>query len=184
MTTGHSFIATSLDGFVARPNHALDWLMKHSTEGEDHGYAAFMAGVDGLVMGRGSFKTLLTFDAWPYQKPVVVMSHSLTPADVPDALQNKVQITQLGPKALMAQLHTQGWQQAYIDGGLVIQSFIRLGLIADITLTTIPILIGEGIRLFGMVDQDIDLKLIQSRSFASGLVQNHYQFCQPTHGEA
>ena len=77
--TGHVFLGVSLDGFVARLDHRLDWLTKHAATGEDHGYNAFMAGVDGIIMGSGSLRTVLTFGEWPYRKPVIVMSGSLTP---------------------------------------------------------------------------------------------------------
>jgi dihydrofolate reductase len=94
--TGHVFIATSLDGFVARntdnPETKLDWLMKQDTVGEDHGYDDFIESVDGLVMGRGSFETLLGFEGWPYGKPVIVVSQSLTKSDIPDELSDKVEL--------------------------------------------------------------------------------------------
>src|SRR5690606_37246377 len=78
MTTGHVFIATSLDGFIARKNHALDWLPQEKTEGEDLGYETFVSSVDGLIMGRGTFEKVLTFGSWPYEKPVIVLSKTLT----------------------------------------------------------------------------------------------------------
>ncbi len=175
MTTGHVFIAMSLDGFIARRNHGLDWLMKQKTEGEDHGYDEFMAGVDGLIMGSGSFRNALTFDEWPYRKPVVVMSESLSETDIPAHLRNTVSLTRRGPQDLMASLENQGWARAYVDGGQVVQSFIRAGLVDDMTITLIPILIGTGRRLFGELDTDIDLELLASRSFPSGLVQTRYR---------
>ena len=98
MTTGHVFIAMSLDGFVARADHQLDWLMKQNTEGEDHGFDAFMDGVDGLVVGRASYETVLTFGEWPYSKPVIVMSRSLLQGDVPAALAGKVEVSALEPQ--------------------------------------------------------------------------------------
>lgn len=182
MTTGHVFIATSLDGFVARTDHQLDWLLKQETAGEDHGYDEHIARVDGLVMGRGSFETLMTFDKWPYDKPVVVMSKTMTAADVPAELEGKVRVTDLDPPELMRALHADGWSRAYVDGGKVVQSFIKLGLVEDIVLTLIPILIGDGVRLFGEIDADIDLELVGSRSYESGLVQVRYRL--PGGGEA
>jgi dihydrofolate reductase len=173
--TGHIYMATSLDGFVARNDHSLDWLMKQKTEGEDLGFDDFMASVDGLIMGSGSFKTVLAFESWPYQKPVIVMSHSLVEEDIPVELKDKVRLTQLSPQELMLSLEKEGWRRAYVDGGKLVQSFIRSGLIQDMTITFIPILIGEGVRLFGPVDNDIDLELIKSESFGSGLVQNYYK---------
>ena len=175
MLTGHIYMATSLDGFVARNDHSLDWLMKQKTEGEDLGFDDFMASVDGLIMGSGSFKTVLAFESWPYQKPVIVMSHSLVEEDIPVELKDKVRLTQLSPQELMLSLEKEGWRRAYVDGGKLVQSFIRSGLIQDMTITFIPILIGEGVRLFGPVDNDIDLELIKSESFGSGLVQNYYK---------
>ena len=175
MTTGHVFIAMSLDGFVARADHQLDWLMKQKTDGEDHGYEAFMASVDGLVMGRGTYETVLTLGDWPYAKPVIVMSRTLSQDDVPSALAESVEISGLNPPDLMSSLHERGWSRAYVDGGLLVQSFIRCGLVADLVVTIIPILIGDGRRLFGTIDGDIDLELLSVKSFDSGLLQTRYQ---------
>ncbi|MCR9137312.1 MAG: dihydrofolate reductase family protein [Alphaproteobacteria bacterium] len=178
MTTGHVFMAMSIDGFVARQDHRLDWLMKQKTEGEDHGYDEFMASVDGLIMGSGSFRNVLTFGDWPYRKPVIVMSRSLTTGDIPLDVRDKVSITPLDPGGVMASLAKKGWRRAYVDGGLVVQSFLRAGLVGDMTITLIPILIGSGRRLFGQLDRDIDLELLASKSFPSGLVQTRYRIRQ------
>jgi len=175
MTTGHMFMAMSLDGFVAREDFGLDWLMKQKTEGEDHGNDAFIASVDGLVMGSGSFRTVLTFDDWPYEKPVVVMSRTIKSKDIPEELHDKVSVSALTPQQLMTSLSEKGWKRAYIDGGKIIQSFMREGLITDMTVTVIPILIGEGKRMFGPLDADIDLQLLDSKSFPSGLVTSRYE---------
>lgn len=180
MTTGHIFMAMSLDGFVARADSGLDWLMKQPTEGEDHGYASFMGTVDGLVMGSGSFQTVLAFDPWPYEKPVIVLSNTLKPKDIPESLRDKVTLSTLAPRPLMAYLADIGWTRAYIDGGKIIQSFLRAGLIADMTVTTVPILIGEGKRMFGPLEADVDLRLVASTSFASGLVTSRYEVIGPT----
>ncbi len=178
MITGHAFMATSLDGFIARRDHGLDWLAKQNVANEDHGFDAFMDSVDGLITGRGSFNNLLGFDEWPYKKPVIVMSNSLTDEDVPAELRKKVRLTQLGPKQLMDSLHLAGWNRAYVDGGQVVQSFLRAGLISDLTLTLVPILLGDGRRLFGETDRDIDLELQEAKSFPSGLVQLRYEITQ------
>ena len=175
MPTGHVFIATSLDGFVARLDHQIDWLMKQNTDGEDVGYEEFQGGIDGIVMGQGSFENVLTFGEWPYQKPVIVMSKSLGKGDIPSHLVSKVRITSLDPPDLMASLGSEGWSRVYVDGGKVVQSFIRVGMIEDMCVTAIPILIGTGLRLFGDIEEDIDLELLGSKSFASGLVQSTYR---------
>jgi len=75
----------------------------------------------------------------------------------------------------MVDLATQGVRHVYLDGGQVIQSFLREGLIADLVITIVPVLLGEGIRLFGETEADIDLELVNSRSFPSGLVQARYR---------
>jgi len=171
-------MAMSLDGYIARADGDLDWLMKQKTESEDHGCDTFMASVDGLIMGRGSFENVLTFDDWPYHKPVVVMSQTLNDADIPGGLRNKVELSTLEPKELMQELGRKGWQRAYADGGKIIQSFLRAGLISDIIVTHIPILIGEGLPLFGRLDRDIDLEHLETRSFPSGLAGSKYRIRQ------
>lgn len=175
MTSGHMFMAMSLDGFVARDDFGLDWLMKQKTDGENHGHEAFMESVDGLVMGSGSFRTALTFGAWPYEKSVVVLSKTLKPKDIPDKLRDRVRISEQTPRQAMASLSEQGWQRAYVDGGKIIQSFMREGLIDDMTVTIVPILIGAGKRMFGALDADIDLHLLDAKSFPSGLVTSRYR---------
>ena len=168
-------MAVSLDGFVARRDHRIDWLTKQETKDEDLGYEAFIENIDGLVMGRGSYENVLTFGDWPYTKPVVVMSKTLEESSLPAELKDKVQLTKLDPSELMESLQSQGWSRVYVDGGKVVQSFIRCGLIEDLVLTTIPILIGDGLRLFGDIEGDIDLQMIDSKSFDCGLVQTHYR---------
>ena len=175
MITGHVFIAASLDGFIARKDGDIDWLMQHSAEGEDYGYDAFMASADGLIMGRGSFEKVLTFDDWPYQKPVVVMSRTMKDGDVPERLRGKVRISSETPRALMAALEREGWRRVYVDGGKVIQSFLAAGLIEDMLLTRIPVLIGDGLPLFGPTTRDIALQHLETKAFPSGLVSSRYR---------
>ncbi|MBL4905960.1 MAG: dihydrofolate reductase [Sneathiella sp.] len=180
MTTGHVFIAVSLDGFIARDDGDIDWLMKQPTNGEDHGYDAFMENVDGLIMGRNSFEKVLTFEKWPYDKPVVVLSQTLTEKDIPEELRDKVQISKQAPENVMKSLFAEGWQRAYIDGGKVIQSFLQAHLIADIVITRVPILLGQGIPLFGELEEDRDLEYIETKIFKSGLIQSKYVPIVPT----
>ncbi len=175
MTTGHVFVATSLDGFIARKDNGLDWLMKHPTADGDGGFGAFMESVDGLVMGAETYRTVLGFGQWPYTRKVVVASRSLTDADVPDILRDRVRISALAPAELMAELGAQGWRRVYVDGGRLVQSFLRAGLIQDLCITQVPVLIGDGLRLFGPLEQDIELKLLGSEVLESGLLQFRYQ---------
>lgn len=175
MPTGHVMMAITLDGYVARKNHSLDWLLKQDTAGEDHGFAEFLANIDVIVMGSGSFRTVLGFDAWPYEKPVVVLSHSLTASDVPPELVGKVEVSTLPPRDLMIEIERRGWPRVYVDGGAIVQSFLKLGLVNDFKLAVVPILLGDGIRLFGELPADIDLQLVATKPFPSGLVEIRYR---------
>lgn len=165
------FIGVSLDGFIARPDGALDWL-DHAGN-EDHGYDAFMASVDALVMGRHTYETVLGFGAWPFgNKPVYVLSSaSLTPAP------SGAVVHHLGgePQAVVAELARRGVQHAYIDGGVTIQRFLRAGLIQRLVISRLPVLIGQGIPLFGRVDRDILLRHIRTETYPTGLVQTEYE---------
>lgn len=174
MPTGHVMMAVTLDGFVARNDHSLDWLMKQDTKGEDHGFAEFLTNIDVIVMGSGSYRTVCGFESWPYEKPVVVMSSKLSQNDVPAELQDRVQITDLDPVALMEDMEKRGWTRVYVDGGAIVQSFMRLGLVNDLKLAIVPVLIGNGIRLFGDLPEDVDLKLMKTKGFPSGLVEMRY----------
>lgn len=176
MISGHVFIATSLDGYIARPDGDIGWLLQRDDPAEDHGYRDFIADKDAIVMGRGSYEQVLGFDPWPYDRPVVVLSKQLAGTPVPAALHGKVRFSGLDPVAAMAELEGHGVRRVYVDGGQVVQSFIRAGLVEDMVLTTVPVLIGAGRSLFGALPRDLDLALVASRSFPSGLVQSTYRF--------
>lgn len=175
MITTHVFIAISLDGFIARLDGDIDWLLQRDDPAEDHGYEAFIADKDMIVMGRGSYEKALTFEVWPYDRPVLVLSKQLADAPVPEALKGKVRFSSRTPKDTLEKLVEQNVHRVYVDGGQLVQSFLREGLIADMVITTVPVLLGSGRPLFGALSQDIDLKLVSSRSFPSGLVQSNYR---------
>lgn len=175
MPTGHVFIAASLDGFIARRDGDIDWLMRHDDSGEDNGYYKFIDTIDGILMGRASFEKVLTFDEWHYTRPVVVPSQTLTNADVPEKLTGKVEIVPDTPEQLMQRAADRGWKRLYVDGGKLIQSFLRAGHIEDLVISTIPTLIGDGIPLFGPLDADILLEHVDTTAFPSGIVQSTYR---------
>ena len=172
-----AFIATSLDGFIARTDGSLDWLNDAQAlipEGEDCGYHDFMESIDALVMGRHTFERVLTFDPWPYDTlPVYVMSRA--PVSIPIGLTHSVHSFQGTPQALVEQLHSRGLHHLYVDGGQTIQSFLRAGLLDDITITVIPILLGAGRPLFGPLARDVELTLMQSYAYEFGFVQSTYR---------
>ena len=175
MITGHVFIATSLDGFIARTDGDIGWLFSQDNPEEDHGYNDFIKYMDGIIMGRGTFEKVLTFGTWPYTIPVIVLSKGLTASDVPENLKDKIQILKHSPRELMLMLQKKGWKKVYVDGGQMIQSFLREKLITDLVITSVPVLIGEGRRLFGWLMKDISLVHIKTNTYPSGLVQSEYK---------
>jgi dihydrofolate reductase len=165
------FVGTSVDGFIARPNGDLDFLPEGG--GEPHGYDEFIASVDAIVIGRKTFETVLTMTPWPYgDKRVVVLSSR--PVDL-SAVAGGVIEQMAGPPAeIVAQLAASGAQHLYVDGGVTIQGFLRAGLIQRIVITRVPVLIGDGIPLFGTLPRDIALRHVATRHYPSGLVQSEY----------
>jgi dihydrofolate reductase len=165
------FVGISVDGFMARPNGDLDFLPPGG--GEEHGYEAFLASVDVLVIGRGTFETVLKFDSWPYgSKRVVVLSSQ--PLDLAQVRGGVVEQMSGDPREIAARLDAQGVRHAYVDGGVTIQRFLRAGLIQRLIVTRVPVLIGQGIPLFGALDADVRLVHVATRSYATGLVQSEY----------
>ncbi len=161
------FIATSLDGYIARPDGGIDWLDRVQTDGEDYGFAAFYASVDALVMGRGTYDKALSFDAWPYAgKRVVVMTHR------PAAPRDGVTFVAGTPHRVLEALDAR---HVYVDGGAVIRQFLAAGLIAELTISVIPIVLGGGIRLFDGGEGEHALVLGDAKTFPSGLVQLRYR---------
>jgi dihydrofolate reductase len=164
------FIGMSVDGFIARTNGDLDFLPPGG--GEPHGYAEFMDTVDALVIGRNTFETVLAFDTWPYdKKPVFVLStHQLAPAPAGAVVEQMSG----DPAEIVLRLDARGLRHVYVDGGITIQRFLRAGLIQRLIITRVPVLIGDGIPLFGMLPHDVRLGHIATRSYPSGLVQSEY----------
>jgi dihydrofolate reductase len=172
---GKVFIATSVDGFIARPDGSLDWLPAGGEGGEDYGYAAFMQTVDGIVMGRFTYESVLGFESWPFDKPVVGMSRTLGAGDVPAHLGGKLRITAAQPAQLVAELRAEGWSSAYIDGGAVIRAFLAAGEVGEMTLTRVPVLIGAGRPLFGDIGCDLRLECLGSQAYPGGMVSTRYR---------
>jgi dihydrofolate reductase len=164
------FVGTSLDGFMARADGALDFLPPGG--GEPHGYDEFLASVDALVIGRNTYETVLAFDAWPYpEKRVFVLSTRPIPPAPPGAIVEHLS----GPPAEIAsRLAARGIGHVYVDGGDTIQRFLREGLIQRLIVTRVPVLIGAGIALFGPLPRDLRLRHVATRAYSSGLVQSEY----------
>lgn len=171
-----AFIATSLDGFIARPDHSIDWLDNATSDAtEDYGYEAFISTISSVVMGRKTFQRILTFPQWPFQhQRVIVLSQTMK--EVPPSLKDSVQLFDGTPGQLVDILDAEGDSHVFVDGSRAIQSFIAENLLSDITITTLPILIGDGVPLFGSLDRDVQLNHISTKAYQNGFVQSHYLF--------
>src|SRR5437588_3834029 len=168
--TASVFIGTSVDGFIARTNGDLDFLPPGG--GEPHGYDEFIASVDAIVIGRKTFETVLSLEPWPYgRKRVVVLSHG--DLDL-SAARGGVEQMAGTPAEIVEKLAATGARHLYVDGGITIQGFLRAGLVARLIITRVPVLIGDGIPLFGSLPRDIRLRHVATRHFPSGLVQSEY----------
>src|SRR6266436_1687109 len=159
------FIGASVDGFIARTNGDFDFLPEGG--GETHGYDEFMASDDALVIGRHTFEKVLTFDAWPYgDKRVVVSSRAL---DLSAVVGGVVEQMAGSPAEIVSQLAASGAHHLYVDGGITIQRFLRAGLIQRLIITRVPVIIGDGIPLFGSLPHDVKLHHMATRHYPSGL---------------
>ncbi|MGB8066063.1 MAG: dihydrofolate reductase family protein [Candidatus Sulfotelmatobacter sp.] len=166
------FIGTSVDGFIARPDDRLDFLPPGG--GEPHGYSEFFASIDTVLIGRRTFEVALAFPEWPYgDKRVVVLSSRLL--DFSTIREGRVEQMSGSPAEIVSKLAASGAKHVYVDGGVTIQQFLRAGLIQRLTITRVPVLIGQGIPLFAALPRDIRLRHIATRSFPSGLVKTEYE---------
>lgn len=166
------FCGVSVDGFLARPNHALDFLDAGGQE--PHGYDEFYASVDVVVIGRRTFEVVLGFGGWAYgKKPVVVLSSGTL--DFSAVKGGVVEQMSGEPAEIAKQLKARSFKHAYIDGGITIQRFVAAGCIDRMVITRVPVLIGAGIPLFGSVPHDILLRHVATRCYKGGLVQSEYE---------
>lgn len=171
----------SLDGFVARENGGLDWLPAPVEGGDDHGYGAFFASVDALLMGRATFDTVAGFTSWPYgATPVTVLSRTLGAGDA--RLRDRPTVAVHGgpPQAALVDLGRAGARHVYVDGGRLVHACLAAGLLDALTVTVVPILLGGGRRLFGPLPGDVRLELRGERAGADGLVQLRYAILHGT----
>jgi dihydrofolate reductase len=166
------FIGASVDGFIARTNGSFDFLPADG--GEPHGYNEFFTSVDALVIGRKTFETVLSLPQWPYgEKRVIVLSTHIL--DLSKAPAGTVEQMQGSPREIVSRLEERGIGHIYVDGGVTIQRFLREGLIQRLTITRVPVLIGEGIPLFGSLPKDIRLEHVRTQHYPSGLVKTEYR---------
>lgn len=168
------FIATSLDGFIAGKNDDLAWLSTFpEIDHIDTGFNEFTSRIDALLMGRNTFEVVAGFEGeWFYKKPVFVWSNSLT--EIPEKLRDKAFLIKGSIPEVLSEIHGKGFHNLYIDGGKTIQSFLKEDLIDEMIITTIPVLLGSGIPLFGELSKQLIFECIRSTRFLDKVVQNHF----------
>ncbi|HKV51038.1 MAG TPA: dihydrofolate reductase family protein [Gemmatimonadaceae bacterium] len=164
------FVGVSVDGFMARRDGRFDFLPADG--GEEHGYTAFISSVDAVVMGRGTFDTVLGMDRWPFRQPVIVLTTRACDAALPPNA--AIEFMSGDPAGVVARLAARGMRHLYVDGGITIQRFLDAGLIDRATITRVPVIIGDGIPLFGRTNRDIRLRHVETRTYGSGLVTTEY----------
>ena len=169
------YIATSIDGYIARKDGNIDWLMElPNPDHSDYGFSVFLERMDGIIMGRKSFETVLKFKEWPYSKPVPVFVLSNSLNTLPGNLPVPVEIVRGELKAIIEMLAGKGINNLYIDGGKTIQSFLKEDLIDEITITRIPILLGSGIPLFGNNNAELTFEHAETNVYNNMLVRSEY----------
>jgi len=177
------YIATSADGYIATLDGGVDWLhTAGSTEADmganqDMGFGSFIGSVDCMIMGRKCMEMIssmnLTPEKWPYGNVhIVVLSHSIK--EPPKNLSDKVEMFSGEIHDLVRKLENKGFKHAYIDGGSTITSFLNLKLINEMTITKAPVLLGEGIPLFGKIDDYIKLEKSEATVFPNDFIQIKY----------
>jgi dihydrofolate reductase len=172
MTTFHAFLGCSLDGYIAGRNGELDWL----TSFENTGYEEFFASVEALAMGRGTYEVMADSAPEYYRgMPIHVLSSTLTPGALPDMGRSAVTAHRDIP-SLAAHLEAEGIGRVYADGGRTVQAFLALGRLSELTVTRVPVILGDGIPLFGPVPEIVRPQLLSSTSTEQGAVQSVYRF--------
>ena len=166
------YVGISLDGYLARENGDIGWLSEFESKEVFRNFGEFIATVDAFVIGRNTYEKVLTFPSWPYGKMVFVLSTSLK--ELPAGLRDKAEVVSMKPRELLSFLARKGYSNLYVDGGKVIQEFLREDCVDHMVITRIPILIGSGIPLFGSLEQDLRFEHERTDILSNGLVTSRY----------
>lgn len=166
------YIATSIDGYIAGKDGDIKWLTEYpNPDQNDYGFFDFIKGIDALIMGRHTFETVNGFDTWMYPVPVFVLSNTLT--ELTGKWAEKCELIKGDLKEVLTQLNARGINNIYVDGGKTIQSFLAQDLIDKLIITTIPIVLGGGIPLFGDSAQ-LNFKHDSTDIYTGGLVKSTF----------
>jgi len=168
------YIACSLDGFIARSDGSLDWLMNiPNSDNSDYGFSDFLKSIDAIIMGRKTFETVKKFESWPYSQPVFVLSNSMRTME--SKYEDKASIVNGSISDIVDKLRQSNLNNLYIDGGQTIQSFLRRDMIDEMIITTVPIILGNGIALFGNIGRELNFEIINCEQINNTLIQARYK---------
>lgn len=164
------YIATSIDGYIARKDGNLDWLHYGHTGDEDYGFKAFINGIDALILGRNTYQVVSGFDEWPYKgKRVIVLSHTLK------EVRKEAELFCGQLPELLSKLHFENIKHVWVDGGITASKFLEAGLVDELTISVIAMVLGSGIPLFDVMNREHKCRLISAKPYPSGLVQLKYE---------
>lgn len=177
--TGHVFIATSVDGYIADPKGNLEWLTDPPAEtrhppahyGEDApvGYDEFSAGMSHLVMGRATYEKVLSFDRWPYESLHVVVISTTLPRTEDDRI-----VVVASVKEACSALDADEASAVYVDGGQIVSEFLAADLIDTLTITRAPVILGKGLPLFHTLPRAIRLLHEGTSTTENGMTNTRY----------
>jgi len=167
------YIAQSLDGFIAKEDGDIKWLEEFpNPEGSDFGFADFMNEIDAILMGRKTFEVVHSFGFWPYDKSVYVVSNTLH--SLKTEYDGKAYLIKGTLGEMLGELESKGYENIYLDGGKLIQSFLKEDLVDRMTITTIPTILGTGIPLFDKIGKEFRWDLVKSEVLNSYAVKSEY----------
>ncbi|MCI0752256.1 dihydrofolate reductase family protein [Teichococcus vastitatis] len=172
-TVWHCHIAVSLDGKIARPDGSVDDWLAADYPAEDFGFGAFFAGVDAILMGRGTYDALRCFGDWPYPgKPTIVLTARPLDALPPPG----VEARSGDVAAVAAELEARGYRRVWIEGGgQVIRSMIAINKLDLLEMAVIPVILGDGIPLFPAGTGELRLRLARCEAKAKGALHLVYE---------
>ncbi len=167
------YIGTSLDGFIARKDGEIDWLVQFANDEALRAYKEFIDKIDAIIIGKGTFEKVLSFPTWPYDKEVFVLSTTIRQG--PYLKKEKVTVLSMKPGELLKHLSDSGFSNIYVDGGKVIQDYLKEDLIDELIISQAPIILGSGIPLFNYFDNELQFEHKQTKVQSNGLVRSYYE---------
>ncbi len=172
--TNYVYVGASIDRYIAEIDGGIKWLEEIPNPNKsDFGFSEFLKNIDAVVMGRKTFEKAVTIPGWSYPVPVFVLS--TTWKKIPEMQSAGVSLIEGTPREVVNQLHSLGYKNLYIDGGQTIQRFLKEDLVDELTITTVPILLGNGIPLFGNIPNHLRFDLVKLEIVESILVKSTYR---------